>query len=183
MLAGDPITIYLVIPPEKLESHRAVLRAWVATLLSTVLRRKKLPHLRTLFLVDEAAQLGAMPLLRTAMTLLRGYGLQCWTFWQDLGQLRQLYPNDWTTMVSNSAAMQIFGLPKHGTARTAWMEVLGEESKDLTRIPQGEMAVSFADTGIGRHRRANYLTDAAFAGLFDSNRRFDGVSPTPMTRG
>ena len=183
LMAGDPITIYLVIPPEKLESHRAVLRAWVATLLSTVLRRKKLPHLRTLFLVDEAAQLGAMPLLRTAMTLLRGYGLQCWTFWQDLGQLRQLYPNDWTTMVSNSAAMQIFGLPKHGTARTAWMEVLGEESRDLTRIPAGEMAVSFADTGIGRHRRANYLTDAAFAGLFDANRRFDGVSSTPMTRG
>ena len=183
VLAGEPITIYLVIPPEKLESHRAVLRAWVATLLATVLRRKKLPDLRTLFLVDEAAQLGAMPLLRTAMTLLRGYGLQCWTFWQDLGQLRQLYPNDWTTMVSNSAAMQIFGLPKHGTARTAWMEVLGEESRDLTRIPQGEMAVSFADTGIGRHRRANYLTDAAFAGLFDQNQRFAGMQVAPMVRG
>ena len=151
--------------------------------MATVLRRKKLPQLRTLFLVDEAAQLGAMPLLRTAMTLLRGYGLQCWTFWQDLGQLRQLYPNDWTTMVSNSAAMQIFGLPKHGTARTAWMEVLGEESRDLTRIPQGEMAVSFADTGIGRHRRANYLTDTAFAGLFDETQRFADQEVAPMVRG
>jgi type IV secretion system protein VirD4 len=162
-----------VIPPEKLESHRAVLRAWVATLLTAVLRRSRLPDLRTLFIVDEAAQLGEMPLLRTAMTLLRGYGLQCWTFWQDLGQLRQLYPDDWTTMVSNSAALQAFGLPRHGTARTAWLEVLGEDAIDLPRMPFGEMAVSFADTGIGRHRRANYLTDPLFAGLFDGNKRFD----------
>lgn len=173
LLHGDPVTVYLVIPPEKLESHRAVLRAWVATLLTAVLRRTRLPDLRTLFVVDEAAQLGAMPLLRTAMTLLRGYGLQCWTFWQDLGQLRNLYPNDWTTMVSNSAALQAFGLPRHGTARTAWLEVLGEDALDLPRMPYGEMAVSFADTGLGRHRRANYLTDPAFAGLFDANRRFD----------
>lgn len=172
MMDGQPMTVYLVIPPEKLESHRAVLRAWVATLLTAVLRRKQLPELRTLFVVDEAAQLGEMPLLRTAMTLLRGYGLQCWTFWQDLGQLRTLYPNDWTTMVSNSAAMQAFGLPRHGTARTAWLEVLGEDALDLPRMPPGEMAVSFADSGMSRHRRANYLTDPAFAGLFDSNRRF-----------
>jgi type IV secretion system protein VirD4 len=173
LLNGDPVTVYLVIPPEKLESHRAVLRAWVATLLTAVLRRTRLPDLRTLFIVDEAAQLGQMPLLRTAMTLLRGYGLQCWTFWQDLGQLRQLYPNDWTTMVSNSAAMQAFGLPRHGTARTAWVEVLGEDALDLPHMPPGEMAVSFADTGLSRHRRANYLTDPLFAGLFDPNRRFD----------
>ncbi len=174
LIDGDPITVFLVIPPEKLESHRAVLRAWLATLLTAVLRRTRLPELRTLFVVDEAAQLGEMPLLRTAMTLLRGYGLQCWTFWQDLGQLRTLYPDDWTTMVSNSAAMQAFGLPRHGTSRTAWLEVLGEDSLDLPRMPPGEMAVSFADKGLSRHRRANYLTDSVFAGLFDSNKRFNG---------
>lgn len=173
LMNGDPVTVYLVIPPEKLESHRAVLRAWVATLLTAVLRRNRLPDLRTLFVVDEAAQLGEMPLLRTAMTLLRGYGLQCWTFWQDLGQLRQLYPDDWTTMVSNSAALQAFGLPRHGTARTAWLEVLGEDALDLPRMPYGEMAVSFADSGLSRHRRANYLTDPLFAGLFDPNKRFN----------
>ncbi len=178
LMNGEPVTIYLVIPPEKLESHRAVLRAWIATLLTAVLRRSRLPDMRTLFIVDEAAQLGEMPLLRTAMTLLRGYGLQCWTFWQDLGQLRNLYPDDWTTMVSNSAAMQAFGLPRHGTARTAWLEVLGEEALDLPKMPYGEMAVSFADTGLSRHRRANYLNDPQFAGLFDSNKRFERT-PAP----
>ena len=175
LMEGKPITIYLVIPPEKLESHRTVLRAWLAALLTAVLRRTKIPELRTLFLVDEAAQLGNMPLLKTAITLLRGYGLQCWTFWQDLGQLRHLYPNDWTTMVTNAAALQVFGMPRHGNSRTAWQEVLGDDARGLTEIPNGEMAVSFADTGIDRHRRANYLYDPEYEGLFDPNKRFDGV--------
>jgi len=176
LLRGEPMTVYLVIPPEKLESHKAVLRAWLATLLTTVLRRTHRPEHRTLFIVDEAAQLGEMPLLRTAMTLLRGYGLQCWTFWQDLGQLKSLYSSDWTTMVSNSAVLQCFGLPRHGTARSAWVEMLGEDSLDLPMMPAGEMAVSFADSGIARHRKANYLTDTGFAGLFDTNGRY--VKPT-----
>jgi len=172
LMAGEPVTIYLVLPPEKLESHKAVLRAWVVTLLTAVLRRTNIPDMRTLFIVDEAAQLGSMPLLKTAITLLRGYGLQVWTFWQDIGQLRTLYPNDWTTMVANAAALQVFGIPRHGGARGAWQEVLGDDSRDLTRIPAGEMMVSFADTGVARHRRANYLSDPAFEGMFDPNKRF-----------
>jgi type IV secretion system protein VirD4 len=179
VIRGEPITVYLVIPPEKLESHRSVLRAWLATLLTAVLRRTSIPEHRTMFVVDEAAQLGEMPLLRTAMTLLRGYGLQCWTFWQDLGQLKSLYTDDWSTMVSNSAVLQAFGLPRHGTARSAWVEMLGEEALELPMMPPGEMAVSFAESGISRHRRANYLTDSFFAGLFDSNQRFQKHQSKP----
>lgn len=179
IIHGRPITVYLVIPPEKLESHRGVLRAWLATLLTAVLRRTTIPEHRTLFLVDEAAQLGEMPLLRTAMTLLRGYGLQCWTFWQDLGQLKSLYTDDWSTMVSNSAVLQAFGLPRHGTARSAWLEMLGEDALELPMMPPGEMAVSFAESGLSRHRRANYLTDSFFTGLFESNKRFVKHPPKP----
>ena len=45
----------------------------------------------------EAAQLGTLGALRQAVTLLRGYGLQVWSFWQDLSQVRNLYPQDWQT--------------------------------------------------------------------------------------
>src|SRR5262249_9549105 len=105
LLDGRPLTIYLILPPEKLESHRALWRMWVAPWLPAVGRRKRLPEPRTLFLLDEAAQLGRMPLLRQAITLLRGYGLQTWTFWQDLSQLRRLYRHDWPTMVGNAAVL------------------------------------------------------------------------------
>jgi type IV secretion system protein VirD4 len=173
LMAGEPVTIYLVLPPEKLESHKAVLRAWVVTLLTAVLRRAHIPEMRTLFLVDEAAQLGTMPLLKTAITLLRGYGLQVWSFWQDIGQIRTLYPDDWTTMVANASALQVFGVPRHGGARGAWQEVLGEDTRELIHLQAGEMMVSFADSGVSRHRRGNYLNDVLFEGLFDPNKRFE----------
>ena len=50
-----------------------------------------------------------IPQLRQAITLLRGYGLQTWSFWQDFSQLQRLYPADWQTMVNNCKVLQAFG--------------------------------------------------------------------------
>ena len=70
LLNNKPMTIYLVLPPEKLLSHRALLRLWVVTLMTVVMRRTRLPKQRTLFLLDEAAQLGSLDLLPQAVRLL-----------------------------------------------------------------------------------------------------------------
>jgi type IV secretion system protein VirD4 len=171
LLEGRPLTVYLILPPEKLESHRALLRLWVATLLTAVVRRKRLPEQRTLFLLDEAAQLGRMPLLRQAITLLRGYGLQTWTFWQDLSQLRRLYPRDWPTLVGNAAVLQVFGVPPHA-AGTGWSTLLGRQAPELARLGRDEMLLVTPDDSCRRQRRGNYLRDEMFAGLFDPNERF-----------
>jgi len=92
LLEGKPISIYRCIPPDKLTSHKALLKMWIAALMTTVLRRTSCPEKKTLFILDECAQLGTMPLLEQAVTLLRGYGLQVWTFWQDMEQVRANYP-------------------------------------------------------------------------------------------
>ena len=47
---GRPLSIYIVIPPEKLESHKALLRLWVGTLLTA----GHAPH-------DHAAAANAVP--------------------------------------------------------------------------------------------------------------------------
>jgi type IV secretion system protein VirD4 len=171
LLEGRPLTVYLIVPPEKLDSHRALLRLWVATLLTTVVRRKRLPERRTLFLLDEAAQLGQMPLLRQAITLLRGYGLQTWTFWQDLSQLRRLYRHDWPTMVGNAAVLQVFGVPPHAVG-TGWATLFGRRARELHRLGNDEMLLVTPDERCRRQRRGNYLCDELFAGLFDANERF-----------
>jgi type IV secretion system protein VirD4 len=137
VLRGDPLTIFLVMPPEKLHSHRAILRLWLGVLLTTVMRRQhRTPH-KTLFILDECAQLGTMPLLRQALTLLRGYGVQAWTFWQDLSQLKQLYPQDWPTIVNNSAVTQVFGMTNHLMAAECAAQ-LGVQPETLLRLPPGE---------------------------------------------
>jgi type IV secretion system protein VirD4 len=168
---GKPLTVYVVIPPEKLDSHRALLRLWVGTLLTAVTSRKVTPRQRTLFLLDEAAQLGTLPALRQAITLLRGYGLQVWSFWQDLSQLRQLYPQDWQTMINNSGVLQVFGLNNHLMAKE-WAEVLGVEAGELADMGPEQAALYLHGSGFRRCRRADYLRDRVFAGKFDDNPRF-----------
>jgi len=109
---------------------RALLRLWVGTLLTAVTSRKVIPQTRTLFVLDEAAQLGSLGALKQAITLLRGYGLQVWTFWQDLSQLKTLYANDWQTMLNNSGVLQVFGLNNHLMAKE-WAEVMGVDAGEL----------------------------------------------------
>lgn len=175
LLHNKPMTIYLVLPPEKLHSHRGLLRLWVVTLLTTVMRRTRLPKLRTLFLLDEAAQLGSLDLLPQAVSLLRGYGLQLWTFWQDLSQMMKLYPNNWESLVNNAAVLQAFGVPGHAS-RHSWRLILGEQDAQLaSELHPNEMLVAIAGQGLARHTRANYLTDKAFTDRFDSNQRFLGL--------
>jgi type IV secretion system protein VirD4 len=175
LLNNKPMTIYLVLPPEKLLSHRALLRLWVVTLMTVVMRRTRLPKQRTLFLLDEAAQLGSLDLLPQAVSLLRGYGLQVWTFWQDLSQLMKLYPSNWEAVVNNAAVLQAFGVPGHA-ARIGWRVVLGDADAQLaSELHADEMLVAVTGQPITRHTRANYLRDKPFAGRFDANQRFAGL--------
>jgi type IV secretion system protein VirD4 len=106
---GEPISLYLILPPDRLASHSALLRLWLSVVITLVARRRLLPARQTLLLVDEAAQLGHLSLLETAITLLRGLGLQTWTFWQDLSQVQALYPLSWRTIVGNAQVIQSFG--------------------------------------------------------------------------
>ncbi len=175
LLHNKPMTIYLVLPPEKLLSHRGLLRLWVVTLMTVVMRRTRLPKQRTLFLLDEAAQLGSLDLLPQAVSLLRGYGLQVWTFWQDLSQLMKLYPSNWEALVNNAAVLQAFGVPGHA-ARIGWRAVLGEAEAQLAgELHSDEMLVAITGQSTTRHTRANYLKDKAFANRFDANQRFLGL--------
>jgi type IV secretion system protein VirD4 len=170
--AGAPVTIYLVIPPDKLASHGALLRLWIGALLKTVMSRSERPDHDTLFIIDECAQLGQLEHLRVAMTLLRGYGLKVWAFFQDLSQLRRLYPYDWQTIINNAAVFQTFGLTNH---------VMATETADLV----GDMD-AFALRSLGRDRQVlapararaqvcrlpDYLSDPEFVGRFDQNPMF-----------
>jgi len=175
---GRPLSIFMVIPPEKLESHRNLLRLWVGTLLTAVVRRTHIPPQRTLCLIDECAQLGTLPALRQAVTLLRGSGLQVWTVWQDLSQLRLLYPQDWQTMINNSAVVQVFGVRNNLMAKE-WSELLGMDAAHLLRLAPEEAALCIHGQGTRICRRPDYLTDPVFKGLYAPNPRFAGLGSNP----
>lgn len=175
LLHGRPISIYLVIPPEKLHSYKALLRLWVSALTTTVLRRTCRPALSTLFLLDEAAQLGTMPLLEQAVTLLRGYGLQVWTFWQDVEQIQANYPGSYRTLINNASALQTFGISNSSMA-SQLAEILDCSAGDLLKMSATEARIFIRGHGSETTTRPDYLNDKRFAGRFDSNPFF--ASPT-----
>ena len=106
---NEDISLYLAFPPARMRSHAALFRLIVEGLLTVLTSRTGRPAKRMLFLLDEVAQLGRIDLLVTAKTLLRGYGVQVWSFWQDISQLKTNYPKDWPTILNNCRVIQVFG--------------------------------------------------------------------------
>lgn len=175
---GKPMTIYLVLPPHKLASHGAVLRLWTGALFSLLSRRARRPAQSTLIVIDEAAQLGTFDPLRAAITLLRGYGVRTWSFWQDSAQLRRLYA-DWQTLIGNCQTLQVFGkLGPQAAESTA--ELLGLPTGDMLRnLGDDDMVVSLRGKDAQPAKRVHYFTDETLAELAAPNPFLsdDGAAP------
>ncbi len=171
---GAPLSIYLALPPDKLESHAGLLRLWIGTIISAITRRRAQPDLSTLLLVDEAAQLGHLPQLRQAITLLRGYGVRIWTFWQDLSQLRNLYPGDWETILNNSRVQQYFGATT-GLAAEAVGAASGFKAPEVIMdLERDELILNIAGDQPVIAGKPNYRRDRPFQNLYESNPFYPG---------
>jgi len=170
VIRGEPATIYLAMPPENLASHGSVLRLWVGTLLQAVTRRRQRVPRNTVFLLDEIAQCGTLPILRQAMSLLRGYGLTTVTLWQDLAQLQRNY-DDWRSLMNNCAVIQTFGTSTFEMARTMG-EIIGVLPQQLRSMQSDEAMVAPAGKEPFVVRRLDYLRDEMFAGRAVANPWF-----------
>jgi type IV secretion system protein VirD4 len=168
---GKPLSIYLIVPPDKLQSHKGLLKLWVGTLLKAITSRTQAPALRTLFLLDECGQLGNFPFLETMITLSAGYGVWCWSFWQDLSQLRSAFPSSWENLLNNCGVVQTFGINNRAMA-TQWGQYLRHTPDDLHALRPEEQVLAIHGQPERCCRRFDYLRDPRFAGLFDPNRFF-----------
>ncbi|MEZ4901052.1 MAG: type IV secretory system conjugative DNA transfer family protein [Spirosomataceae bacterium] len=177
---GKPLTIYLVIPPDKLQSHAGLLRLWVGVLLEAIIGRTEIPPLKTLFILDEVAQLGHFKLLETIITLCRGYGVACWSFWQDIHQLKSNFPS-WPALLNNCHTWQFFGITKYQVAKEV-AEVVGLPASALMGMPSDEQIVvsDGSITPLFCHKM-DYLKDKVFKGYFDDNPFYKNHPPHRTT--
>lgn len=170
--SGAPLTIYLVIPPTKLLSHATLLRLWVATLLGVICERAICPSKPTLLVIDELAQLGPLPLIKQAVTLLRGYGVRCALFLQSMSQLRGLWPLDYESIAENCGTILTFGHSSLSMSRQA-ADLFGDiAAETLFTLPPDQLALHRAGKKTEIVRRLDYLDDPLFRGRADRNPRF-----------
>lgn len=164
---SHPMTIYLRVPPHMLASHGRLLRIWLGSILTAVTERHSRPEIPDLFLVDEAATLGHLNELLTAASLLRGYGLRTWTFWQSIGQIEQIYGSRAAEFIDNAGMVSMFGAGNAAAASRLGAltgfrgEILGMPRDEQVLCRQGHMPM--------RARKLDYRTDPRCRGRFDAN--------------
>jgi type IV secretion system protein VirD4 len=109
-------TVFLILPPDRLDTYARWLRLLLAQGLGEMAQSQDRPNRPVLFLLDEFASLGKLEAIERAMGLMAGYGLQLWPILQDVHQLRSLYSERAGTFISNAGVMQAFGVNDFETA-------------------------------------------------------------------
>lgn len=106
-LKERPCTVYLMVPSEKL----GVASQWISLLTNHAIETiaAKPGPVRTLFLLDEVAQLPPMPGMMKALRLYRGRGISLWFFCQGRFSLEERYPAEIVKEIEDQAdVMQLF---------------------------------------------------------------------------
>ena len=130
-------SVFLVLPPNRMDAYSRWLRLLVSQALQDIARdaeasvgaQEASQRLKTpaLFLLDEFAALGRMEAVERAMGLMAGYGLQLWPILQDMSQLKDLYGDRANTFIANAGVQQVFGVNDLETAK--WLsQMIGQET-------------------------------------------------------
>lgn len=116
-LKSGKITVYLVLPGDRMETFSRWLRLLVQQAITVNARNiAEKPDQPILFVLDEMASLGHMSVVEQAFGLMAGYGMQLWGIVQDLAQLKGIYGDRWQSFISNARAIQYFGSRDEFTA-------------------------------------------------------------------
>jgi type IV secretion system protein VirD4 len=118
-LKAGTSTVFLVLPPDRLDAYGRWLRLMVAQAIAAMARSTHKPPSPVLFLLDEFAALGRLEPVERAMGLMAGYGLQLWPILQDLHQLKSTYGQRAGTFLANAGVTQVFNVNDVDTA--AWV--------------------------------------------------------------
>src|SRR5699024_2783821 len=115
-LKAGRLSVFLVLPPDRLDSYRRWLRLMISCSLLAVTRTPGQPDHNVLFLLDEFANLGRMEPIIRAYSLLAGYGASLWIFLLNLSQLQSSYSDSWQAFIGNAEVLPSFGTKDKFTA-------------------------------------------------------------------
>lgn len=148
-LKKRPTTVYVVLPAERIRTHSV----WLRLVIVSALRALYKPGgLRTLFMLDEFAQLQHLAPVEDAFGLVRGYGVQLWPILQDLNQLKDIYKERWESFIANAGIVQ--GFAPNDLTTADWMS---RRAFDTTAIVAGyNTGDSTSERGSNKSHGMNY---------------------------
>lgn len=116
-LKKKPMSIYIIMPADRLNAFSRVLRLIVQQAITVNARNiEDKPDKPVLFILDEMPALGRLKMVEEAYGLMAGFGIQLWGITQDLCQLRRVYGDDYESFIANSGVVSYFGSPDKTSA-------------------------------------------------------------------
>lgn len=119
-LATGRVTLYLVLPVNKLKSHGRWLRMILTLAIMAVAKQDTPPKLPVTLVLDELGTISpgsGLSMIEQSYGLMSGLGIRIWGFLQDLPQLQRDYPASWETFISNSSIIQLLDVADDTTAK------------------------------------------------------------------
>jgi len=127
-LKEEPTTVYLILPARRLGTHSTWLRLMTTSILQPLLKDTRESKVPILFMLDEFAQLGHLPVIEQTMALMRGYGIKLWAVFQDFAQAEAIYAKRWQTFLGNAGVVQAFA-PRDVVTSESLSELAGQTTK------------------------------------------------------
>jgi type IV secretory pathway TraG/TraD family ATPase VirD4 len=111
------VSLYLCLPQRFMVTHYRWLRMLVTL---TLTEMERVPHQPTsghpiLMVLDEFPGLGRMKVLENAAAQIAGFGVKMMFVVQTLAQLKDIYRDNWETIVANAGVKLFFGNDDHFT--------------------------------------------------------------------
>ncbi len=197
-LATGRVTLFLVLPVNRLQSYGRWLRMILTLAINAITSNPRPPDPPVLFVLDELGTINpgaGLQMIRQAYGLMAGMGIRVWGFLQDLKQLQDDYPTAWETFISNCEMIQLLNVNDNTTANY-FSDFIGihivhsaslgpsqekrvirsDEIREMSR--NGESLVLFSGGRNFRMAKVNYYADPRLVGRFRPNPQFP-PPPTP----
>lgn len=150
-LVAYPTTVYLIIPPDRIESQRTWLRLMITAATYTYRRapKERRGMHRTMFLIDEFPAIGRLPDMPRDIATMAGYGVDYTLVVQGVDQLKDTYKDAAGAILGNCAYKWYCNLSDLESAKYL-SETLGKKTvktKGVAVKADGEKSENFGETG------------------------------------
>lgn len=133
----EKMSVYVCLPAPYFKTFNRWLRLLVTSALDETMRLTRPPPQSIMFILDELATLERMQPVENAIGLAAGFGIQVWSIFQDLGQIKDLYDKRYSSFVGNAGIRLFFGTQEPETAKIV-SDMLGNETWRM-EITQGSV--------------------------------------------
>jgi type IV secretion system protein VirD4 len=191
--------IAVVLPLEYSETHAAIPRLAMGCAIWTM-QRAPLAREKVLFVIDEAAALRKISRFPNWLATLRKYRVVLWPIFQNIGQVKALYGQEWQGFIANCGLRQFLGaadletaeyihrLVGERTTESRSVNANGKVSTSETRRPlltvdeilhfDGDKQIAFiGNLKPAVLRKTRYWQRAALRGRFYRNPYQSGRTP------